>query len=722
MRLPSDSGSVIMRDRIQWTRCGFEHAALADAVVTLAPLARQDHDRADDTPFAGGFAGLAFDRHCRVFHPGAGAGAIEYELWGRQDALGVHVDAARPFEFTAARAGEDGFGPAADLPKRALALACDEADYLYVADPDTPAVWLVDTWQHEVARRIDTAGRPLDLCRGAGGVYVLLDTPGWLRVGPCDLPRPLPWLPGLGAADRLEVRADGHPFVLLGAGTAAAMLASLRDPVLRLAVPFCTDFLVGPEDPALGWPFVFARRPGEDFLRRRLLGRHFSPLPGLQAPQYDGRGIAFAPDGRVAYWSARGLRHAAPARTRYEERGLVYGFALDSDADQNEWGTLVLDACIPDGTSIRVHCLTRDDLDYPDPLPRAAPAGEDPTPVALPEATPLPSTQDWVHGGARGQVLFRDPSPRPLAPPAADAFARHEAPVIAPPGRYLWLVFELAGTRSKTPRLRAARVAYPGHQLVRQLPRTLWREEAARDFLTRYLAPPAAMLDEWGKVSDQRHLLLDPRVTPAGALDWLGSLLGLAMDPCWPESACRAMLLETARLFRTRGSLGSLRRMIEILTGAQVIIIEHFRLRGGGVFGNPEAVLSNSVLGGGFRVGGSLGKEADTAIGLTADQAFERTAHRFGVTVVAALTDAQMACLRRLIDTHKPAHTDYVLCGISVGTRVGVGLHVGISSAIGRSSGFAPLTVGDAVLGKGYVLGRPELRRTGPGDGMGSCT
>jgi hypothetical protein len=81
-----------------------------------------------------------------------------------------------------------------------------------------------------------------------------------------------------------------------------------------------------------------------------------------------------------------------------------------------------------------------------------------------------------------------------------------------------------------------------------------------------------------------------------------------------------------------------------------------------------------------------------------------------------------MACLRRLIDTHKPAHTDYVLCGVSLGARVGVGLHVGISSAIGRSSGFAPLTVGDAVLGKGYVLGRPELRRTGPGDGMGSCT
>jgi hypothetical protein len=43
-----------------------------------------------------------------------------------------------------------------------------------------------------------------------------------------------------------------------------------------------------------------------------------------------------------------------------------------------------------------------------------------------------------------------------------------------------------------------------------------------------------------------------------------------------------------------------------------------------------------------------------------------------------------------------------------------VGLHVGLASVIGRTSGFGPLTLGDAVLGKGYVLGRPELDRPAP--------
>lgn len=703
MRLSNAAGTVIMRDRVQWTRCAFDNVALQDAILTLAPD-DVDETAGDDTPFTGGFAGLAFDRHCRLFHPNGAA--IDYALWGSQTALRVQQDSAHPFVFTNGDDNAGGFGTAAPLPQTVQALACDEADYLYAADPDTPALWLIDIWQHEVARQVDTAGRPRDLCYRGGSVYVLLDTPGWLRVTPCDPPLSLAWPAELGAADRLEVGADGQAFVLIAAGSAGAEVVSLMDTTLRLALPFCTDFLIVDEGEQ-GARFVLARRPGEQFAQRRLIIRHFSPLAALQAPQYDGRGIALAPDGRIAYWTARGLRHAAPGRPRYREQGFVTGFALDSDIDQNEWGTMVFEACIPEGTQVRVYCITRDDLDYGDPLPRTAPAGETLTVIPLPLATPLPSLLDWAHASGAGQALFGDPSLRPLAPPIEDGFVRYEAPVIAAPGRFLWLIIALKGTRSRSPRVRSARVEYPVHQLVRQLPRTLWREPAARDFLTRLLAPAAAMLAEWGQVSDGRHRLLDPRSAPAGALDWIGSLVGLSMDSCWSEQARRRMLAEIAQLYRSRGTLDSLRRMIAILTGGQVVIIEKFRLRGGGVIGNAEATSASSVLGGGFRVGGSIGDTGAAAPG-PAD-AFDAYAHRFSVTIVASLGAEQLACVRRLVETHKPAHTGFDLCTIATGVRVGVGLHVGISSAIGRSSGFDPLILGDAVLGKGYVLGRPGL-------------
>jgi phage tail-like protein len=243
----------------------------------------------------------------------------------------------------------------------------------------------------------------------------------------------------------------------------------------------------------------------------------------------------------------------------------------------------------------------------------------------------------------------------------------------------------------------------------------LWRDPHAQAFLGRYLMPLAAILSEWGATADRRHRLLDPRIAPAEALGWLGGLVGLAMDPCWPEAARRRMVQAASALFRIRGTVPGLRRMIEILTGAQVIIVEKFRLRAGGVVGNAEATRSRSVLGAGFRVGGAVGKDEETLLRPGVDLHFDDFAHRFSVMLVARLSDEQLRCLSRLIETHKPAHTMFDLCTIEAGTRVGVGLHVGLASAIGRSSGFDPLTLGDSVLGKGYVLGRPELDRPAAG-------
>lgn len=201
MRLSPASGSVIMRGRIQWIRCGFKNTALLDDMVTLAPEVANDQVLDNAIPFAGNFSGLFFDRHCRVFHPKTDNKTIEYALWGRQSSLHIQQDAARHFEITGPESETGGFGTDTPLPKSVVSLTCDEADYLYIADPETPALWVVDTWQHETARRIDTAGKPLDVAYAKGSVYTLLDTPGWFRVTPCEPACPLPWPDGLEGAD-----------------------------------------------------------------------------------------------------------------------------------------------------------------------------------------------------------------------------------------------------------------------------------------------------------------------------------------------------------------------------------------------------------------------------------------------------------------------------------------------------------------------------------------
>ena len=702
MRLIPDSGTRALQGGAQWRRCALVDTAVVDDAVRLAtqdPIVPPPDASGD---FSGGFAGLAFDHHCRLFHAQPEQGGVEYVLWGKTTAMGVHDARPHPFAISAAGTEVEGV-PTGALPQRPLALACDASDFLYVADPDAMAVWLIDTWQQEVARRIEFAAAPIDLAGSGDAVFALLADGSTWQIAPCDAPERTPW-PAVAGADRLalDAPAKGRPqgWVLVHAGQFDAALHPLHMSA-TLAAPFCTDLEFEARSDAAP-VLVLAQRPGEEFRRWQLDAAVATPLPGLVAPAYDGRGIALAPDGRIAYWSARGLRHAAPARARYAQRGFVFGFALDADHDQSAWGRLVVEACLPEGTQIRFWAFTRDDLDFTDPI------------GGVVDGPPVLSQRTWELHTEAAQTLFRDPSQRPLAPVAAEGFARFDAPVIAPPGRFLWLVFEFSGTRSKSPRLRSAHVEFPGHGWLSQLPRTLWREPATQRFLFRLLAPMAAMLDEWEAVSDSRQRLLDARIAPQVALPWLAAFVGLVLDPCWPEAAQRRMILEAAPLFRTRGTLASLQRMIELLTDAQVIVIEHFRLRGGGVVGNPASIASQAVLGGGYRVGGRIGEPGSAPLEGAVEVDFDDFAHRFTVTIVAALDDTQLMCVRRLIEMHKPAHTDFTLCTAASGLRAGVGAHVGLSSVVGKSGAFEQALVGDAVLGAGYLLGRPALDPEGP--------
>lgn len=711
MRLIPDAGTLWMRGRAHWLRGAFQDTTLVDDIVTLAP--------ADPAPAPAGpvqaapWAGLAFDAHCRLFHALPDQGALEYVLWGATTQLGVHGSVPHPLVVTGPETEAGGQPqPGADLPQRPESLAMGPEDQLYVADPQRSAVWLIDTWKQEVTRRIDMTPEPVDLAACGDEVYALLADGSTWRVDACEAPRRTLWpaIPGarrLAVAAGVQARAPGRlAWVLAEPGTAQARLYALHLAApMPYAVPDARDVLAGADDAEFGALLVLAMRPGDEFVRLRWLGHQAALLPGLSAPRYDGTAIAWAPDGRVAYWTPQGLRHAAPARPQYQGRGLLFGHALDSGHDQMAWGRVLIEACVPPGTSLRVWTFTRDELDHPDPMPRTPPAGTTLADIALPADTPLLSAHAWSQRGP-SQVLHRDDSQRPLAAATAEGHALYEAPVMAPPGRFLWLVFELVGTRSKSPRVRSARIEYPGHGLLRQLPRTLWREASARDFLQRFLMPVAAMLDEWEGVSSQRHRLLDPRITPGEALPWLAAFLGLVLDPCWPEAVQRRMVREAAGLFRTRGTVASLRRMVEILTNdAEVVILEHFRLRGGGVVGQPEVNQSQAVLGVGFRVGGLIGEAQPVPMADAGPVDVDDDAHRFTVMVVAALDEPQMACVRRLIDLHKPAHTAFELCAAQTGIRVGLGTHVGVTAVVGRSGGFEPAVVGPAVLGQGYVLG-----------------
>jgi phage tail-like protein len=705
----------------QWRRASYFGTALVDGVAQLAWVDDGPGPEPGPPPPPG--AGLAFDGQCRLYHSVPGEGRVERLIWMLADPLsssGQTAQAVDLFEAPAPTPLGDFMAPAEPPLSEPRGLAVDDDDHLFISETAGRCLLVFDLWSQRLLRRVGLPGRPLDLAACGGWIYAVLDSPpGLLRLTARTEPHPLALPAGLDHPSRLTVSPGGQLFVLAEAGTAQSRVYPIAHPASARDVPFATDLAFQYGDPvatrtcATGNDvLVVARFPGMDFLRFCLGPDGWAAMPPLNGGAYDGRGIVLAPNGRIGFWTARGFRTAVASRLHYLSEGNVVGFRLDSGDFHTVWGRLFLDACIPDETDVRAYFATADEppegatwlLQPPANDPGQVVPRPDLSPPLPPLAlVPLHVTAPYsFHRRETGREL-------PWVRFASDdPFATYEAPINAGPGRYLWVVLAFSGNTRTTPQVRSLRAEYPSHDYLRRLPKTLSRDDQAASFLLRYLAIFDGALGELQARADARHVLIDPRSSPVELLPWLASFLGLALDERWSESVRRTLIAEAAWLFRFRGTVPGLTRFLEICTGATVILLERFRLRGmgGTLLGESPASSSTSVVGTGFRAGGAVGQADATD---AADDGFATHAHRFMVFIAASLTTDQLAMVRDLLDAHRPAHTRYDLCTVAEGSRLGQGLHVGLTSMIGGSGRLGPLQVGGSLVGRDAVVGRPVL-------------
>jgi len=711
--MPLPRPFALIQTEDQWLRASHLNTALDDGVVGLAWIA----DKAAAS--AGGpvpaAAGLAFDGYCRLYHSVPAEGRVERQLWAGGDPLQPATPLPDPLDLFASVTPQPlgDFHLVHDAPAaldEPRALAVDDDDRLFVAEAGARDILVFDLWSSRLLRRIPLPGRPLDLAINGESVLALLADPFSLvrfdaRTGPFSKELP----DGVNSPSRIAVSPANEVFVLDQAGTDKARAVSPKTQI-EVPVPGACDieFLCDGDVSIL----VASRRANEDFLRLRLAPGAIEELPPLKARDYDGLGIVRTPDNRIGFWTLRGFRHAVPARVRYFPKGRVIGFRLDSGDFRTVWGRLFLDACIPKDTSITVSCAATDEPPDPEtdpPVTYHKPGnvltggpGQPPLSPPLPPVSFVPDTID--------QPLYRRDTGRELpwarfAPD--DPFQTYEAPILAGPGRYLWVILELSGNTRFTPRVRSLRAEYPSHDLLRRLPKTFSRDEAAASFLRRYLAIFDGALGELDSRASLRHPLLDPLAAPAEILPWLAGFIGLVLDERWPEQSRREIIKEAIWLFRFRGTIAGLSRFLQLYTGTQIIIIEKFRLRGLGSIGEAGGLESRSILGAGFRVGGAIGETEEVQLSGSEQDAFETHAHRFSVIIPASLTTEQLAVVQQILDVHRPAHTLVDVCTVGAGMRVGRGLHIELTSIIGRTGGFAPLQLGGSTLGRDTLIGRP---------------
>ena len=687
----------------QWRRAAFQNTALQDNVAQLAWIDTSSAGSAGGVAPSG--AGLAFDCECRLYHSVPEQNRIDRILWAAGNLLQPSatpqpsMDLFGPGEAVQYGEFESTASPAPPVSDP-RGLCIDSEDRLFIAEYGHRRVLVFDLSSNRLVRAVPCGGNPTSLAANGLEVCAALENPpGLVRFNAHVDPTPIALPTGWQAPVRIAFAPGRKLWILAAAGTAAASVFALDSPGNALAVPFATDIAF--MNDASGPVLVVARMPGDDFLRYLVSATATDEMPPLTATLYDGRGIVVTPAGLVGYWTANGLRNAVTARLRYFDTGRVTTFRLDCGTFFTTWGRIFIDACIPAGTSICVNCVATDDPPAGLTLARTPPANVGVMVVSRPDLSPPMIPVAFVPTAVSDPVYRRDTGPEtPWVRFAAnDSFRTYEAPIQSDPGRYLWVTVELSGNTRATPRLRAIRAEYPSHDYLRKLPRTFSRDPGAASFLLRYLATFEGELSDWEGRAIARRALIEPTSAPDEILPWLAGFVGLTLDERWSVAVRRQLIAAAVWLFRFRGTVPGLLRFLEICTGGPVVIVEDYRLRGGGGAVLGDTTGTSSVLGAGFQIGGS------TEQGSTSDS-FETHAHRFTVLIQQSLSEDQQAMVQNVLDVHRPAHTLVEVCTLGAGMRVGRGLLIGLSSIIGPTGGFGRLQVGGSLLGRGAVLGR----------------
>lgn len=98
------------------------------------------------------------------------------------------------------------------------------------------------------------------------------------------------------------------------------------------------------------------------------------------------------------------------------------------------------------------------------------------------------------------------------------------------------------------------------------------------DFLERFTAALDDVLAPALCALDNLDAYLDPALSPADFLAWVGSWLGMAVDDDWPLEQRRTMVAHAAALYERRGTSAGLADLVALFTGAPPEIVD-----GGGV-------------------------------------------------------------------------------------------------------------------------------------------
>ena len=420
------------------------------------------------------------------------------------------------------------------------------------------------------------------------------------------------------------------------------------------------------------------------------------------------------------------VRQAVPQPPlAYQTKGHYLSEPLDSGISQCQWHRIQLHASLPAGTRIRIRTYTAE--------------------TAQPRShIPAFSDEAWQ---TRQLAYGIDDGP-------------WDCLIESGRGRYLWLYLGFESNGQDTPRVKSLRIEFPRISLRRYLPAVFAEDPAGADFTDRFLSLFDTTLRSIESQVDDQAAWFDPMAAPTASgdkdfLSWLAGWIGLTLDRHWTEAKRRALVKNAATLFAKRGTRAGLHEQLVLYTGMEPdhlccegdqpkqrchtrprncapepdrvchwqvppLILEHYQLRRWlflcqGVLGEQAVlwgrrIVNRSQLGGGAQVAGT---QLITSQDPVRDP-FHVYAHKFSVFVPACFGRAEhhIKALRNMIESEKPAHTQYQLIYVEPRFRIGFQSSIGLDAVVGRYP--EGVTLDGAPLGQATVLSTPAHKRGGP--------
>jgi phage tail-like protein len=344
--------------------------------------------------------------------------------------------------------------------------------------------------------------------------------------------------------------------------------------------------------------------------------------------------------------------NGAPVRT-----GRFITKALDSNIPGAQWHRAVLNAQVPNGTSIQIESFTSE------------------------EQEPESKIIDSQFTGWRLCILAGDNNPDCL--------------IQSGPGRYLWLRLTFNSNGLASPELRSLKAFYPRTSYLQYLPAVYQEDEDSRLFLERFLSIFQSEFDGFDRRIDRVWQLFNPGSTPEKDLGWLAGWLALVVNPDWKPAKLRSMIKNAFQSYLQRGTSAGLEQAIRDYVEVDASVVEHFRLRR-----LPLLSIAGSIEGGvrlwspDFYKRLQLNSYSQIGSFQLISKPEPRTetlswgAHQFTVFFPADPYgyDKVEQGISEVVEREKPAHTQHTICPVFPRFRVGVQATIGTDSVVGGIS------------------------------------